>query len=1677
MMFGVMVLTYHFLSYRLSIVVGIFSSVISIKVFQQYFTQMLTGEQAFLQLKDSLANFSWLISLDHVKTSTKRSTNYMMKAIGANFGSKLATNLMAEAFPLNFNKQDQQQSSVNQIPQAALAGLGVLGVLGVPVGISVQPLPGMFNKADNTFDRPRQENAGYTALVAEAQDNEFLLHQSLAYFEELEDNRPKDPYIHFLKIQWLLEYFPALSLILLELEKMESKVSSLKEHIQLFTARSQVEKFLETHYQMVSHHKKTSFNEVTVGAFGWSAEAINKTDYVRHPYKIINTCKPTQLDLGYVFFYKNRIEGLVSRISKFSDQETEAMVHLEEKKGEKSKLMGYVRRLYQMRDSLDDYFNDLNQLTQKTDFKHYIPYISHLNFNLNLQESARHLLSQYSARQSMLHQCPEFKEAKINNINMMTDNLYLLLSSNRKSFGTVVDVYGSYQLFANNHNEIIGKNFEMFLTPTLREYHKTFVEVATSESMDKFRLFGAQFSGFVKVPSRDLVVYANTTVKVVPYAENEFKYITLVKPLLNIFEDKFFILLDGQLNVEAYSYNFLDILPSSYLGIGASLNTLSTLVYHRVLTLKETRNATVIASQRNQGGGGQGGNQVGSSDIFPATPMNNPGSPSKRLESKTRIGSTSGIHLQDKDIYNGSAAMATNLFNFGDFMPIEGNNYELDDVLRFPQEGSPNKMVQKGFWINICYKPFLLGKEDDGGYFYLVLTLKDDPNNGSRSADSGMHGGKGSRRHSLEVKDDISIENEPLELEGNVGSKVDEQKFINEASWIKGQNPENKDGSQELPVGGPANSAGAGASIGPAASGGVGAGTSADPTGNKASSSSTLQVQNNLIGSISAPAEKPTFRNPIHRNSSGANEQSMTISNAPRKVEMTQNTTTKYNSAIGNIDSGFAVSLDRRISEDRRMRKKADKEDIVAHESASQLATPSEVAEQQGASSSIKRPLNLNAVLNTRAVTRKYDYTRKRTFGNNQKQKLETIGEMSAYERANSIGLLENDVSRKTEQFENKESFGSKYRSSKVSKDHVNYERAILKPPLPMLLLVQIAVLLLVSIGLLSVRVTQYNYYESRANELSNLVDGYHTIQSLSLKMVRAYGSVVRAIALNTGYTQNSRYANLKAKADGDSGTDMQQYKTSANYSQLSNHGLYLKDQLQTIWADLGSDREELDTVLQSLPAVQTQLLSKQASFSLPDYSSSDLQASYQVSYSIFEGYFTQLYASEVQLLPSAVSFFDLNTKKSPQYFFLVANFIQAFTDFDSGSASNIEQLYDVFVQNYFRDFLFYLIGYGSGLVLFATVLVVVLVLSLIHFNGILENIFICQPHEILEKKKSIQKVISLCQLHRHDNYFFFGTLKDHDLESVSIDSKALNKFTAHKSKGLQIFGLLRAYMPEIIAIIILVILLVASALDYNNRYQLFKKYSDQMTVVVRAMKIQVEANTLLTNNLILSNSTYLGQNRNANLELMRDKLSQLSSRMSSAISIADSSYFGDAYLDNLFQTWFAGDLCSKFLSTKQFAGLCRSVDNKVGSEGVLQVLLRVNRVLVEMYNLASASSYSPSNSAAYLNSAEYAEHEYMFDKVYFASYMNLTTLLFDQVDSYFRPLMNQNNSQIYTASDVLTGVVFFWSFYVFWQFGMTHNKIMFLFFIIPMRSVISSNYLRMRFLSLYRLPRTYFGG
>lgn len=557
-------------------------------------------------------------------------------------------------------------------------------------------------------------------LSQEVENSQQMLNRIiLGWTQKYELKKRNDPYFIVLKLEYLLKYHQSTSKMLKTLSQLKSMQTTFQSELIRHIAGKQLETFYHGYYytsftlqrKFISEEDniKSEFqdqkNEKNSNSNRESLIIKNK-----NPKKLlISISRPSQLDIGYAFFYRAKLEKLVKSILEFTEISKNLMSLIKDTKGNLNSLMVRVHQLYDLANTIDFTFTEFDSFTKKVEYLHFSPYIFHLNFNLNKIGSARKFLDVYAKRVSHFQSNPDLKSISITKENLFFDTLFLLIESESKHLGRILQVYGNYHLFFDNHSDIIGKQYDVFLTENQKSYHQKFLSELHSKPLSEYKVIGATLPGFIKLPNKDYVAFGSTIVKIMPFLTIDFKYVVGVKPRIRENENSFYILLDENLDIDAYSYNFLHILPEAFIQPRTSLKQLSSSVYRKLLPIRDRK--TIIQHTITRSKGSE--TPDGVRNIRNRGFVSNSGSSNQEEQSRSRLVGDQ-FHQEYLDAVT------------------------VEDYLVFSNEAG--RLMRRRFIITFQYKGYIMSND---GYWFLSMVLNEplvEKKKKAKSSDSGSSG-------------------------------------------------------------------------------------------------------------------------------------------------------------------------------------------------------------------------------------------------------------------------------------------------------------------------------------------------------------------------------------------------------------------------------------------------------------------------------------------------------------------------------------------------------------------------------------------------------------------------------------------------------------------------------------------------------------------------------------------------------------------------------------------------------------------------------------------------------------------------------------------------------------------------------------------------------------------------
>ena len=519
-------------------------------------------------------------------------------------------------------------------------------------------------------------------------------------------NRNRSIYSHMMKILWMLDNRIVLSEILRGLTEMAGKTTSFKSKFMYFYTKNQIEKTLKGYYyhRDLYFHKK---NEMRT----------KKVIKIEHELQKINEIG---VDLSYAFFYKEKLKEMVDLIEAFIKLNRKYMSLLRAQSKSLKELNETCLLLYNLKIEIGYAFDRLHSRTRNVEILHLTPYFYFLSKCINLHRSASKVFKEYKQRVINKKNLIDEKSMVINDVNLFHQSVMLMIESQKKGFGTILDVYGNTKYLHISPLELKSKHMDCLIMESHRTAHSSSCRNFNNRTITP--LLGDMISTFVKLPDKDYVLKASINIKIIPYAYSDFKFIVGIK--FNRLDSRMYILLDKNNNIDSFSYNmkFLFRNSKNFLNKNIALKQMCPDIAE---TLNERRRL-----ERNENGGMYGDEQENGGEAADEDFLSKSGGGGYYNKSQRLMGSINDFGMSEEE-FN----MKKEMFGAS---------------IRFTHSETGEDQI-RNFQVQIYKKRYSYGN-----FSYTILALTSDDNDQNRNwmtKPANANEGRGGRRGGNEALD------------------------------------------------------------------------------------------------------------------------------------------------------------------------------------------------------------------------------------------------------------------------------------------------------------------------------------------------------------------------------------------------------------------------------------------------------------------------------------------------------------------------------------------------------------------------------------------------------------------------------------------------------------------------------------------------------------------------------------------------------------------------------------------------------------------------------------------------------------------------------------------------------------------------------------------------------------
>lgn len=281
------------------------------------------------------------------------------------------------------------------------------------------------------------------------------------------------------------------------------------------------------------------------------------------------------IDISYAFFYKNSIKKIQGLIDVCIEKNRNFMNLLRTKNSHIKKLTSICSKVQTTTELIDLNFSYFNKRTKEVDYLHLPIYYYFLLIIKNLYRSSFLVFKDYKHRLTVQSKISMDQTLELSENNMLSNCVLFLTESNKRNFGTILDVYGDYTYLETQCKDLIGKGFEIAIPQSLVAPHlESALKLVRNPIVP---LLGENVrKTFMRIPDQDYMVPAGLSIKMVPFKIFEFRFVTGIK--IDCLNTKMHILIDSNGDIDCYSSNMRDMFqdPEAYLYKGVKLEDLSS---------------------------------------------------------------------------------------------------------------------------------------------------------------------------------------------------------------------------------------------------------------------------------------------------------------------------------------------------------------------------------------------------------------------------------------------------------------------------------------------------------------------------------------------------------------------------------------------------------------------------------------------------------------------------------------------------------------------------------------------------------------------------------------------------------------------------------------------------------------------------------------------------------------------------------------------------------------------------------------------------------------------------------------------------------------------------------------------------------------------------------------------
>lgn len=390
-------------------------------------------------------------------------------------------------------------------------------------------------------------------------------------------------YPAFLYLMWTIEHKITLGALLSLLANLRDTQRLFIGDFYYLTAKKEIEKKLT---EIVTNNRE-AFKSISRSA------NLNKTSQKNNKEKDggknsghnghqIQRDIVEQVDISEAFFLKSQLTTLSEHIKSYSRLNIEYVDSLTLTTQDLYRRSKLVQQMYMLDCQVIGIYKSIDLISTEQNFQHLVLYFYHAHINSNKHRISAKVKSDINKRFKSMRSVYLRYLKKVSNLNYLNECVLLMVESQRNKFGTILDIYGKTEMFLEDPFELIGASYTLFMNNSLKDFHDQLEAAIFDDNMNTHDSFNFVLSrpGFIKVPFRSIILPSMVMVRICPLQQAGFKFIVAIKP--DFSDDKLYIALTSELNLDGYSSSFLNIISEEYLKNDIGLQTMSVHVQNRI---------------------------------------------------------------------------------------------------------------------------------------------------------------------------------------------------------------------------------------------------------------------------------------------------------------------------------------------------------------------------------------------------------------------------------------------------------------------------------------------------------------------------------------------------------------------------------------------------------------------------------------------------------------------------------------------------------------------------------------------------------------------------------------------------------------------------------------------------------------------------------------------------------------------------------------------------------------------------------------------------------------------------------------------------------------------------------------------------------------------------------------